>query len=800
MITIGADAPDGGPLGDSWTTDPFDLPAGGSVTIVFTAELDVDVMPNDQIQNVVAARFSSRPGVDPDERTGDGPNDQDNDGMAGDDPDNYNTESPSLPVIVPNDPVAVAKRLHPDPNADQYTIGATLTYRLTISLLEGTINGLVLTDQLPPGVTFVPPAVVTPGNANITTAYAGAPTQALQTLTFDFGTVVNPGNPNSSDDFIDIDFTVRIDDDVANQNGTMLENQASIEFLDAGLNSIVRDAPPVDIEVVLPVLEVSKTADPTTAPLGGEVEFTIVVRHAPDSGADAFDVDVVDALPLGLTYVAGSGTPAPLVSGQMLTFPVGDLSQAAGQFVVSFRATVDGGAEVDLALVNTALANYSTLPGDDPNERQDLETAPADAGVTPNDNESIDATKTVILFNDADASSSVTPGDVLEYAIELENLGATVTNLVFTDPIPLNTTYVPGSLTSSPAGATDDNGDPLIVRIPALLAGEVVTIRFRVIVAAATPPGTILSNQGLVDSDQTIPELTDDDGNDGDGDEPTDVTTGAPLEPELGIGKAVSLSGDLDSNGVVNAGDTITYTVVIANTGLADLTNVVFSDVVPAGPPGISPVTLVTTSQGTAPPPANNISINDIGTIRAGGMVEITITGTVNGAGAVTNTASATADGGLRADDTVTFSSVPAGVNTGAPNLEMTKAVEIVVDNNGDGALNPLETIRYRIELTNTGSAAASNVFQRRVAGESDARVVGDRRHSAVARSAAARPAGTAGGGQLRHGGCRRNDLRRCGDVGAARGSAPDRGVQSGHRDLERAPRCPVGRSGYPGR
>ncbi len=704
-IVVGPDAPDGGSAGDSWQTDPFDLPAGGMVTIEFTVVLDVGVMPGDMIQNLVEASFTSRPLGDPNERDGStGGSNQDDDG----DLNNYNTDSPSLPVIVPDDPVAVAKRLFPDPNANQFTIGELFTYRITISLLEGTVNGLVLTDVLPDGVVFVPPAIVSPGNASITTGYGGAASQLGQTLTFDFGSVVNPGNPNDTDDFIDVDITVRVDDVVANQNGTILENNASIEF-QTGAGPVTRMAPPVETEVVLPVLELEKTVDPTSTALGGEVEFTIVVGHAPDSGADAYDVTVPDTLPVGLTYVPGSGMPAPTVSGQMLTFPVGDLTRADAQTTITFRATIDAAAEVDLALVNTAFANYSTLPGDDPNERQDLETAPDDAEVTPNDNESIEATKTVVLVSDADSSGSVTPGDVLEYTIDLLNLGDTVTNVVFTDPIPLNTTYVAGSLMAVPAGSTDDSGDPLIVQIPAILAGNVVTIVFRVRVDAGTPPGTILSNQGVVDSDQTVPEPTDNDGNDGDGDEPTDVETDAPLAPELSLAKSVELTNDVTSNGIINDGDGITYKVTIANTGLANLTNVVFTDTVPAGTPGVM-VTAIATTQGTAPAPSNNIAIN-LGTIVPGGIVEITIEGIVNGPGPVLNSASALADGGLMDDDDVIFTSVPVGVDVGAPILDMTKAVEIVVDDNGDGMLNPFETLRYTIEFTNTGSAPATNAI-----------------------------------------------------------------------------------------
>ena len=66
------------------------------------------------------------------------------------------------------------------------------------------------------------------------------------------------------------------------------------------------------------------------------------------------------------------------------------------------------------------------------------------------------ASKTAALLNDADNSGGVTPGDTLRYTIAIQNTDATdATNSVFNDTIDNNTTFVAGSLQTSPLARND---------------------------------------------------------------------------------------------------------------------------------------------------------------------------------------------------------------------------------------------------------------------------------------------------------------------------------------------------------
>ena len=78
-------------------------------------------------------------------------------------------------------------------------------------------------------------------------------------------------------------------------------------------------------------------------------------------------------------------------------------------------------------------------------------------------------------------------------------------------------------------------------------------------VNAGTPTGTIISNQGSVDSYQTVPEPTDADGIQANGDQPTDIVVGGPptSSSALYAEKLVALRTASDASGPVTHGDVL---------------------------------------------------------------------------------------------------------------------------------------------------------------------------------------------------------------------------------------------------
>jgi hypothetical protein len=67
----------------------------------------------------------------------------------------------------------------------------------------------------------------------------------------------------------------------------------------------------------------------------------------------------------------------------------------------------------------------------------------------------IQASKQDALQTDADNSGGATPGDTLRYTINIQNTGTEATNAVFNDTIDNNTTFVSGSLQTTPLARND---------------------------------------------------------------------------------------------------------------------------------------------------------------------------------------------------------------------------------------------------------------------------------------------------------------------------------------------------------
>lgn len=717
------------------TNDTISLPLlemwpGAVLHIEFDSVVMDTVTPGQVLNNQTRAAYTSLVNGGRDNASDPGNVDDDNDS----DLNNYE-ESVSQAIAVASE-VAIDKSVVPS----TYTIGQVVTYRLRLDLIEGTLPNVILTDVLPTGLSYVGHTIAF-GNMGMVVTNPSYNTRlgSGQTVQFQFGDIINPGNGSMVDDFLTVDIQARVDNVAGNQNGGVLRNgeqaegstvsvqygtgtPATLYFDDDAGTPGLQGVP---ITIVEPELSVQKSVSPTSQSLGDEVTFTVTVQHTASSTADAYDLVFTDTLPTGLSYVPGSATLPPAdvtVIGQTLTFRISTLTLAAGSRSFTYRARVEPSAPVGATLVNHLTLVWASLPG---------ATGAADSGrtgsgglndyfqqddasVTVQATAFIDAVKTVQDLN----GGRVVPGDTLRYTVTLINGATAVNNVTFTDVLPNFVTYVAGSLTTS-AGTGSVAGNTITVQIPSLAPNDMVTITFDVMVQSGVQQGTLISNQGVVDSPQTEPEPTDWDGNDANGDQPTDVIVERTVR-SLRASKTVAMVVDsVPPSGTINAGDTLQFTVVLFNDGTVPVTNVVFSDTVDVGPPGIT-VTSVTTTQGTPPPPSNSIVIADIGTIPPGGTVTITITGVVNGDGVVCNqgTASSTETGtvntdanGNPADGAQPTCVLAAPASTAdSPALTIDKQYALVADTNHSGGINPGEVVRYTVTITNVGSASATNV------------------------------------------------------------------------------------------
>ncbi|WP_045213139.1 IPTL-CTERM sorting domain-containing protein [Desulfonatronovibrio magnus] len=352
--------------GNAWSTQPFDLPAGNSLTITFAAVIADTVLPGDKIQNTISATFSSLPGPSDHQRDGsDGSHQNDSEVL-----NNYNTSAGSQTLTI-GDPVTLDKRFHPDPSRNTYTIGETLTYRLRVDLIQGTVNSLVLVDELPTGLSFIS-ASLGLGNAGITTEYSGTPQQSGSTLTFDLGTVTNPANDNTEDDFLTVDIQARVENILANQDGVVLGNNAHLtfqgpegdEWRDFDADADEPGIQPLNLTVVEPDLQISKAASTTIISPNKDITFTLTIEHTGDSTADAYDLWIGDTLPDGLNYIPDSASPAPaIVEDQTLIWNIAALTRNTGSTIVTYRVESNDSAVHGDRLRNTAELMYASRPG-----------------------------------------------------------------------------------------------------------------------------------------------------------------------------------------------------------------------------------------------------------------------------------------------------------------------------------------------------------------------------------------------------------------------------------------------------
>lgn len=99
-------------------------------------------------------------------------------------------------------------------------------------------------------------------------------------------------------------------------------------------------------------IEVEKVADREFSDHGGEVEYTIEVTNTTEFTID--QVDVEDILPVGVSYVEGSGTQGVLYNRGKLSWNL--LNVASGTHELKYKVKVEDTATVGASLVNEVTA------------------------------------------------------------------------------------------------------------------------------------------------------------------------------------------------------------------------------------------------------------------------------------------------------------------------------------------------------------------------------------------------------------------------------------------------------------
>jgi uncharacterized repeat protein (TIGR01451 family) len=332
--------------------------------------------------------------------------------------------------------------------------------------------------------------------------------------------------------------------------------------------------PAADVSLVKTLI----TAGPYSA--GQSVSYTLVVANAGPSTATS--IQVTDT-PTNLTITGVSG-------GGCAALPCTIASLASGANVtINVTATINAAGLFDNSATATAIEP-------DPNQGNNTDST-GNAGIT-GVSADISVVKTLLT------SGPFTPGQSISYTLVVANAGpSTATNVQVTDtPTNLSITSVSGGGCAA-----------LPCTIASLASGANVTINVTATITAA----------GAFDNSTTV-SATEPDPNPGDN---TDNTGNGGTAASADV----SMVKTLTTAGPFTAGQSISYTLVVANAGPSTATNVQVTDT----PSNLS-ITSVS-GGGCAALPCT------IASIASGSSVTINVTATITAAGSFDNSATAAA-------------------------------------------------------------------------------------------------------------------------------------------------------------
>jgi fimbrial isopeptide formation D2 family protein/uncharacterized repeat protein (TIGR01451 family) len=383
-------------VGNSIAIDIDQIPIGGSIAIEYQATLLTSVEPGEVICNKADITYTSLPGAgtaaNPTGSVTPGASGADNgerDGTGAHN-DYADSDTAKVTIFAPTvDKSLISTSIVNGSNTNnQAVVGELVTYEVSITVPEGTINSAELIDTLDAGLTFVSldsittSAGVTSSTVNLNDASTITPSVSGQDVTFGLGDITNTNSSNSSAETITIRYTVRVDNVVTNQSGTPLDNVVKLAWMLAGTTPMMSNTDDAeDIQVIEPDLVVNKGVSAASADANDSVTFTITIGHSGTSDTDAFDVTFSDPVPPEINWNMSGVTINHSVLGDISalfqrtgntleTTPGSSFDLLFGQTVsIQITGTIDQSVTPGQTLANTATADWSSLDGNDPNER-----------------------------------------------------------------------------------------------------------------------------------------------------------------------------------------------------------------------------------------------------------------------------------------------------------------------------------------------------------------------------------------------------------------------------------------------
>ena len=410
-------------------------------------------------------------------------------------------------------------------------IGDELTYTVTFKNTSPfPMTSVTVQDLLPTETSFVANSLSINGvssNADITTNTQLPDLAVGETVTLVFKALVD-AVPTTNPIVNTADFTYII------ENGSSEAGTASV----TGGETVIGSTPDFTGDGFV------KSVDKVSAMVGDTVSYTLVVTNngtATSLGTKLFDIIPQETSLVGATLlVDGVAATGDLVAGVEL----GDMAQNDTK-TVTFDVLIDS-QPTDLLLDNTGVLDYTyDINGQILTGNQASNTV---FTVVPTSTDSADLSGSSKI-----APATTIVGSTVTYTVVARNTGAIeATNVVLTDVIPTGTTFVSGSVTVNGASTAEDPATGIAVGTLAANGGA-STVTFDVVVDTIPDPNPMENTGNFTYDDATGTGLTAN----------TNTVATQVNQTPANLGNATKTV----DNQFPSVGDTVTYTMTIANDG-----------------------------------------------------------------------------------------------------------------------------------------------------------------------------------------------------------------------------------------
>ena len=493
-----------------------------------------------------------------------------------------------------------------------------------------------LTDQLPSGVTFISANASVGSYSDATGIWTIGPITKFTAVTLEIEATINANTGGST---ITNTITQRASGDQSDPTTTGDVLSASLTVTSANLITVI-------------------SVDNPTPNEGEDIVYSIVVTN--NGPSEESSVSLTSTLPTDVNFknsIAGTGS----YNSSTGLWNIGTLTNGSSA-TLSMIGTVATGASLNNPITTTTTAAKGNIA--DSNTTGDVLSV------------AINVTQTDLVTTISVDNPTPNEGDTIKYTISVANNGPNnETNASLTSPLPSGLTYV------SDSGSGAFNPSSGLWTIGNIAKNTTATLEITATVNSDTGGTSITKTITAATGDQADPNTA------------TDV-----LSSTITIGNAsdIVLSKTVD-NSTPNAGDTINYTISVTNNGPTNVTDLVITDLIPAG------LTFVTEFAGTGVWNATN-STWTLTSLASGVTHSLVLNVRVNddqGGNTIVNTISNTQD---QTDSNASPDDNTESITVTSVDLFATKTVNTTLANEGD-------IVTYTISVSNkTGSSNATNV------------------------------------------------------------------------------------------